>query len=48
MRAQAELEQINERLYATIEEDIPDEYRDLVQEYYRVLSEQQGTDDSSR
>ena len=48
LRAQAELEQINERLYATIEEDIPDEYRDLVQEYYRVLSEQQGTDDSSR
>ena len=48
LRAQAELEQINERLYATIEEDIPDEYRDLVQEYYRVLSEQQGTDDPSR
>ena len=48
LRAQAELKQINERLYATIEEDIPDEYRDLVQEYYRVLSEQQGTDDSSR
>ena len=45
LRAQAELEQINERIYATIEEDIPDEYRDLVQEYYRVLSEQQGTDD---
>ena len=48
LRAQAELEQINERLYATIEEDIPDEYRDLVREYYRVLSEQQGVDDSSR
>ena len=48
LRAQAELEQINERLYATIEEDIPDEYRDLVQEYYRVLSEQQGSDDTAR
>ena len=48
LRAQAELEEINNRLYATIEEDIPDEYRDLVQEYYRVLSEQQGTDDSAR
>ena len=48
LRAQAELEEINNRLYATIEEDIPDEYRDLVQEYYRVLSEQQGADDSAR
>ena len=48
LRAQAELEQINNRLYATIEEDIPDEYRDLVQEYYRVLSEQQGSGDSAR
>ena len=42
LRAQAELEEINNRLYATIEEDIPDEYRDLVQEYYRVLSETAG------
>ncbi len=48
LRAQAELEEISNRLYATIEEDIPDEYRDLVQEYYRVLSEQQGSDDSAR
>ncbi len=48
LRAQAELEQINERLYATVEEDIPDEYRDLVQEYYRVLSEQQVADDPAR
>ncbi len=48
LRAQAELEEINNRLYATIEEDIPGEYRDLVREYYRVLSEQQGSDDSAR
>ena len=48
LRAQAELEEINNRLYATIEEDIPDEYRGLVQEYYRVLSEQQGSGDSAR
>lgn len=48
LRAQAELEQINNRLYATFEEEIPDEYRDLVQDYYRVLSEQQGSEDSAR
>ncbi len=43
LRAQAELDKINNKLYATIDEDIPDEYRDLVQEYYRVLSENQGS-----
>ncbi len=48
LRAQAELERINNRLYATVEEDIPEEYRDLVQEYYRVLSEQQAADDPAR
>ena len=48
LRARAELERINNRLYATAEEDIPDEYRDLVQEYYRVLSEQQAADDPAR
>ena len=42
LRAQAELDNINKKLYATVDEDIPDEYRDLVQEYYRVLSESQG------
>lgn len=44
LRAQAELDAINNKLYATVEEDIPDEYRDLVQEYYRVLSENQGAE----
>ena len=48
LRAQAELEEINNRLYATIEEDIPDGYRNLVQEYYRVLSEQQASAESAR
>lgn len=46
LRAQAELDEINNKLYATVEEDIPDEYRDLVQEYYRVLSENQGSEES--
>jgi hypothetical protein len=43
LRAQAELDNINNKLYATVDEDIPDEYRDLVEEYYRVLSENQGS-----
>ena len=43
LRAQAELDNINNKLYASVDEDIPDEYRDLVEEYYRVLSENQGS-----
>jgi hypothetical protein len=43
LRAQAELDSINSKLYATDDEDIPDEYRELVDEYYRVLSENQGS-----
>ncbi len=42
LRAQAEMDNINNKLYASVDEDIPDEYRDLVEEYYRVLSENQG------
>ncbi len=43
LRAQAALDNINNKLYATVDEDIPDEYRDLVEEYYRVLSENRGS-----
>lgn len=43
LRAQAELDNINNKLYATVDEDIPEEYRELVEEYYRVLSENQGS-----
>ncbi|MBL4820992.1 MAG: hypothetical protein JKY98_08410, partial [Gammaproteobacteria bacterium] len=43
LRAQAELDNINNKLYASVEEDIPEEYRVLVEEYYRVLSENQGS-----
>lgn len=42
LRAQAELESINQKLYATVDEDVPEEYRALVEQYYRVLSESQG------
>jgi len=42
LRAQAELDSINSKLYAADDEDIPEEYRELVEEYYRVLSENQG------
>jgi len=42
LRAQAEQTNINNKLYATEDEDIPDAYRSLVDEYYRVLSENQG------
>jgi hypothetical protein len=31
-----------------LEEDIPDEYRDLVEAYYRVLSENQGSGSTAR
>ena len=44
LRAQAELDNINNKLYASFDEEVPEEYRDLVQEYYRVLSEGQGSD----
>jgi hypothetical protein len=43
LRAQAELDSINSKLYAADDEDIPEEYRELVEEYYRVLSENQGS-----
>ena len=43
LRAQAELDNINNKLYASFDEEVPEEYRDLVQEYYRVLSEGQGS-----
>lgn len=48
LRAQAELENINQKLYASVDEDVPEEYRDLVEEYYRVLSENQGSADSNQ
>ena len=48
LRAQAELDNINNKLYATVDEDIPDEYRDLVEEYYRVLSENQGSSNTDQ
>jgi hypothetical protein len=43
LRAQAELDRINEKLYASADEDIPDQYKRLVEEYYRVLSENNGS-----
>lgn len=48
LRAQAELDSINNKLYATVDEEIPDKYRDLVEEYYRVLSENQGSANPAR
>lgn len=42
LRAQAELAKINQKLYASADEDVPDQYRRLVEEYYRVLSETNG------
>ena len=43
LRAQAELDAINNKLYAAADEDVPEAYRRLVEEYYRVLSENQGS-----
>ncbi|HLT63929.1 MAG TPA: DUF4175 family protein, partial [Pseudohongiella sp.] len=39
LRARAELAQISRRLFTVSEEDIPDQYRQLVESYYRALSE---------
>jgi hypothetical protein len=39
LRARAELAQITRRLYAVSDEDIPEQYRRLVEAYYRALSE---------
>ncbi|MAY54356.1 MAG: hypothetical protein CMQ37_00630 [Gammaproteobacteria bacterium] len=39
LRARAELARITRRLYTVSEEDIPEEYRQLVEDYYRALSE---------
>ena len=41
LRMQAELNEINEKIYTAVDEEIPEEYRSLVEEYYRVLSENQ-------
>jgi hypothetical protein len=43
LRAQAELDNINDKLFTTSDEDIPEEYRKLVENYYRELSENQGS-----
>ncbi|MDX1490661.1 MAG: DUF4175 family protein [Pseudohongiellaceae bacterium] len=42
LRAQAELARINEKIYAPTDEDVPDQYQRLVEQYYRVLSETSG------
>ena len=47
-KIQAELDNINNKLFATADEDIPDEYRELVENYYRVLSENPGTADQAQ
>lgn len=39
LRVQAELNEIDNKLYSALEEDIPEEYKSLVESYYRVLSE---------
>jgi hypothetical protein len=39
LRARAELAQISRRLFAVADEDIPEQYRRLVEAYYRALSE---------
>ncbi len=48
LRAQAELNEINNKLYAAADEEIPEQYRELVEQYYRVLSESQGSGNATR
>jgi hypothetical protein len=48
LRAQAELNEINNKLYAAADEEIPEQYRELVEQYYRVLSESQGSNNATR
>ena len=47
LRARAELANINNKLYAATDEEIPDQYRGLVEEYYRVLSENRPPENNS-
>jgi hypothetical protein len=39
LRARAELARVTRRLYAVSEEEVPEEYRRMVEAYYRALSE---------
>ena len=39
LRAQAEREAASQQLFTADEEAIPEAYRDLVEQYYRTLSE---------
>ncbi|MCG8415023.1 MAG: hypothetical protein MI746_12460, partial [Pseudomonadales bacterium] len=48
LRAQAELDEINNKLFAASDEEIPEQYRELVEQYYRVLSESQGSANSTQ
>jgi phosphohistidine phosphatase SixA len=39
LRARAELESVGEKLFLELDKTVPTEYRDLVKEYYKALSE---------
>lgn len=39
LRARAELESVGEKLFLELDQTVPAEYRDLVKEYYKALSE---------
>tara|TARA_B100001059_G_scaffold228118_1_gene258768 strand:+ start:922 stop:4476 length:3555 start_codon:yes stop_codon:yes gene_type:complete len=39
LRARAELESVGEKLFLELDQAVPTEYRDLVKEYYKALSE---------
>src|SRR5690606_33766656 len=44
LRVQSELNAIDSKLYSAIEEDVPEAYRALVQDYYRALSDSESAD----
>ncbi len=48
LRMQSQLNQIDNKLYSSLEEDVPEEYKNLVETYYRVLSESKTTTTSPR
>ena len=43
LRAAAELSAVSQRLFNVSEEDIPERYRDQIEDYYRALSENGGS-----
>lgn len=47
LRLQSELNAIDNRLYSSLDDDVPEEYKNLVETYYRQLSDKNVSDSQS-